>query len=329
MSQVQLKSGKFFKCEEGQLILDAALEAGILLEHSCKTGRCGSCRARIISGKTQSILQENGLSSAEIDAGWILSCARTPIGSIKIDAEDLSDYPLEKPKTFPCRISCLEDLSPDVMKVSLRLPPGASFSYRAGQHIDVIAPLGMRRSYSLANKASSKGEIELHIRRVVGGGMSQYWFEQAKSNDLLRINGPKGTFFLRSIEGLDLIFLATGTGMAPIKAMLEDLASNQVFGRPRSIKLFWGGRCIQDLYWDPVIPDVTFEFRPTLSKADSGWKGSRAYVQDLALMGVDDISNVSVYACGSSTMIKSAQSQFLAAGLKSDRFIFDAFVSSS
>jgi CDP-4-dehydro-6-deoxyglucose reductase len=326
---VQLLNGKAFKCKDGQSILDAALEARILLDHSCKTGRCGSCRIRINGGDTQTLLQEDALTSAEIGDGWILSCARTPVGDLEIDAEDLSDFPVQKPQIFPCRISELQELSSDVMRVMLRLPPSALFSYRAGQHIDVIAPGGIRRSYSLASGALSSGEIELHVRKVVGGKMSQYWFEQAKHSDLLRINGPKGTFFLRNMDGRDLIFLATGTGIAPIKAILEDMAINQALVRPRSIKLYWGARRMEDLYWSPAISSPNFEFNPTLSKADSSWSGSRAYVQDLAISGLEDISSLSVYACGSSTMIKSALSQFLAVGLTSDHFIFDAFVPSS
>lgn len=324
-----LNSGKTFENRYDQSILDAALDAGLLLDYGCKTGRCGSCKSRLISGKTKLIHEEFCLSKDELDQGWFLSCARSPAdGDIEIFAEDLSEFPIQKPQIFPCKIEDLTYLNSDVLRVSLRLPPGKKFSYRAGQHIDISTSGGLTRSYSLARGISSGGALELHIRKVNDGLMSNYWFNEAKNGDLLRMYGPKGTFFLRDTDDLDLIFLATGTGIAPIRAILEDL-NGGVAGKPRSVSVYWGGRLFQDLYLDKSEFTGCDKYYPSLSREGASWGGHREYVQNLALSHGIPLSHARVYACGSSTMITDAQLRFAEAGLRSEHFIFDAFVPSS
>lgn len=324
-----LNTGKVFEIRSGQSVLDAALDAGILLEYGCKTGRCGACKSRLIGGKTKLLYEETSLTKAELEEGWFLSCSRTSFDAdLKVIAEDLSEYPIQKPQIFPCKIDDLTYLSNDVLRVSLRLPSGKKLSYRPGQHIDITAASGLTRSYSLARGISSGGALELHVRKVAGGLMSNYWFSEAKSGDLLRINGPKGTFFLRDVGGLDLVFLATGTGIAPIRAILEDLNGVVGLEKPASVSLYWGGRILQDLYLDKSEFKEGVNYCPTLSRGDASWGGHREYVQNLALMHGGPLSNVRVYACGSSTMIEDARLRFVNAGLKPEHFIFDAFVPS-
>jgi CDP-4-dehydro-6-deoxyglucose reductase len=159
--------------------------------------------------------------------------------------------------------------------------------------------------------------------------MSQYWFEEAKVNDLLRIHGPLGTFFLRDVAGLDLFCLATGTGMAPIKAMLEGLAAGPAAQLPRSISVYWGGRLPQDLYWNPVEVGLELDYFPVLSRAAASWPGLRGHIQQAVLASNASLKNAAVYACGSLAMIDSARTLLVAAGLGVRRFFADAFVSSS
>jgi CDP-4-dehydro-6-deoxyglucose reductase len=229
---------------------------------------------------------------------------------------------------LPCRIAALERLSADVVKVALRVPPTSQFNSYPGQYIDIIGFGGLRRSYSIAN-AGANGHIELHVRQVDGGAMSAYWFHQAQANDLLRLNGPLGTFFLRDIAGLDLVFLATGTGIAPVKAMLESLAVRSDEFRPRTIAVYWGGRTEQDLYWDPAKLEVEHRFIPVLSRAQGDWAGTRGYVQHALLADNPVLQQTSVYACGSDAMIRSAREMLTAAGLPERRFHSDAFVCSA
>jgi len=329
MPVITLANGREFSAEVSETMLDAALRSGIVLEHSCKTGRCGSCKVQLLTGSTTPIIDEIGIDQAEREAGWILSCARGAASDVQLDVEDLGDIRIHLTRTLPCRIQSLERVSTNVLRVILRLPPNQRLDYHPGQYIDVIGKVGLRRSYSVANAPAADKLIELHIRQVSEGAMSRYWFEEAKTNDLLRLNGPLGTFFLRDVAGLDLIFLATGTGMAPIKAILEGMAAGPKERLPRSISVYWGGRVPQDHYWNPLETSLTLKYFQMLSRADASWPGARGHVQQAVLSSGLDLAQAVVYACGSSVMIDSARAQLVAAGLSARRFHSDAFVSSS
>jgi CDP-4-dehydro-6-deoxyglucose reductase len=329
MPQVSLLSGSVFDARSGSSLLDAAANAGIFLPYSCKTGRCSSCKCKVIAGKTKELHPEVGLTEQEKMQGWILSCVRSAETDVTIEADDLGDVVLPTIKTFPCRISHIELMASDVLQVKLRLPPSQEFDFLPGQYVDVIGPNGIRRSYSLANANFSNKLLELHIRAVEDGVMSDYWFKQAKINDLLRLSGPLGTFFLRNTDNLDLIFIATGTGIAPVKAMLEILPERPIDQTPRSVTVLWGGRNPADLYIDISRIEGKFEYVPTLSRADKHWTGAHGYVQHKLLSMRNDFTQAAVYACGSDAMIQSAKELLVQKGLPIKRFYADAFVCSS
>jgi CDP-4-dehydro-6-deoxyglucose reductase len=219
-------------------------------------------------------------------------------------------------------------LAPDVLRVLLRLPPTADFAFTPGQYIDVIGPNNVRRSYSLANASCVDKLLELHIRAVEGGAMSQYWFDQAKPNDLLRLNGPLGTFFLRNTADLDLIFLATGTGIAPVKAMLESMALIPNEQKPKSVTVLWGGCNSKDFYMDLADLTRNYTYIPVQSRPEADWSGAKGHVQDVLLGFNAELENAVVYACGSKAMINSAKLKLINAGLPVNRFYSDAFVCS-
>jgi CDP-4-dehydro-6-deoxyglucose reductase, E3 len=334
MYTVTIANGKTFKAAEGESLLDAALRQHLTLDYSCRTGRCSTCRSRVTAGLTAALQDETGLSAAEQADGFVLTCVRGACSDVSLDIEDLGDISLPDPKTVPCRIQSLDKLSHDVMRVVLRTPPSSPLAFLPGQYIDVIGAEGLRRSYSIANAPRNDQLIELHIREVPEGQMSQYWFRDAKANDLLRLRGPLGTFFLRGHAGRDLVFLATGTGIAPVKAMLEGLALNEASTQPRSISVYWGGRQPADLYWRPE-DDTRLEalrprlrFIPVLSRADADWTGNRGHVQAALLADGLDLQEARVYACGSDAMIRDAQNQLCSLGLAPRSFHSDAFVSS-
>jgi len=329
MSLIQTSNGKSFAAEPGETLLDAALRAKVTLAYSCRTGRCGTCKGQVRSGSTVAIHDELGLSDSDRASGWILTCVRSAASAVDLEVEDLGDVQLFPAKTMPCRIQALERLSVDVVKVTLRLPPTADFSFHPGQYVDVIGHGGLRRSYSIANAPVAEKHIELHIRQVPGGAMSAYWFEQAKINDLLRLHGPLGTFFMRDIDGMDLVFLATGTGIAPVKSMLESLARRGALPAPRSISVFWGGRVPHDVYWNPADTGVSHQFIPVLSRSGTEWRGACGHVQQALLAQTREWGRTAVYACGSEAMIHDARQQLVAAGLNERRFYSDAFVSSA
>jgi CDP-4-dehydro-6-deoxyglucose reductase len=210
----------------------------------------------------------------------------------------------------------------------LRLPPTADFKFIPGQYIDVIGPNGIRRSYSLAKGDSSDKTLELHIQSVANGALSHYWFHEAKLNDLLRFNGPLGTFFLREIAGVDLIFLATGTGIAPVKAILESMANSPAPQAPTSVTVLWGGRQSQDLYLDVAGIPGNHLYLPVQSRPQKDWAGATGYVQDVLIRSAPDLKSAAVYACGSNAMIRSARARLIEGGLAPKHFYSDAFVSS-
>lgn len=328
MAIVHLTSGREFAAEPGVILLDAASAAGIALPYSCRTGRCSTCKALVQRGQTRPLTDETGLSPAEIEAGWILTCVRTAETDVELDIEDLAGITLPQPRTLPCRIAELEKLAPDVLRVKLRLPPTSNFSFIPGQYIDVIGTNGTRRSYSLANASYSEKMLELHIRAVSSGKMSDYWFNHAKLNDLLRLTGPLGTFFLRECKDTDIFFLATGTGIAPVKAMLESLMHVPEDLQPQSITVLWGGRKAEDFYIDIAAIPGTHRYIPVISRSHQGWTGAEGYVQDILLSTAPDLSKAAVYACGSDAMIHAAKKLLSNAGLPVARFYSDAFVSS-
>lgn len=328
MPVVKLASGKSFECAQEVTILEAATQEKITIPYSCKTGRCSTCKCKVISGETKALIAELGLTESEKVEGWILSCARTATSDVVLEAEDLGGVVIPPAKTQACRISILEKLAPDVIKVVLRLPPAITFNFIPGQYIDVIGPGGVRRSYSLANAPKTDNTLELHIRAVEGGKMSHYWFNQAAANDLLRLHGPQGTFFLRNTAQRELIFLATGTGIAPVKAMIEALPGLSPEQLPKSVTVLWGARHTHDLYFDVTALPGPHRYIPVLSRA-TVWQGERGYIQDVLLRDKSDFSNCSVYACGSDAMIHSSKEALTAAGLSSQYFYSDAFVCSS
>lgn len=321
--------GKSFSQAEGQTILDAAAKAGVVLPYSCKTGRCSTCKCKVLKGQSLAKVDELGLSDAEKADGWVLSCARTATTELSVEVEDLTGANLPKVQTQPARITSLEKLAPDVLRVRLRLPPTCHFDYLPGQYIDVIGPGGVRRSYSIANAPTTEKQLELHVRAVEGGVMSRYWFEAAMINDLVRLNGPLGSFFLRPLQGLNLVFLATGTGIAPVKSMIEQLATSADSEQPLSITVYWGGREGEDHYFGLVGLHPKLRYIPVLSRPNQDWAGASGYVQDAMLNDAPDLARTVVYACGSDVMIHGAKAKLMEAGLSAQRFYSDAFVSSA
>lgn len=329
MVSVKLLNGQTFSSDPGTSLLDSAKAAGITLEYSCRTGRCGVCKATVLSGDTVAHRGETSLTTEEVAAGMILTCCRHAISDVEIDAEDIGALCDVEVKTLPCRIDTITRLADNVVEVILRVPPASKLHYLPGQYLDVIGDGGLRRSYSIANAPRTDGKLGLQIREVEQGAMSRYWFGSAKPNDLLRLEGPLGTFCLRDKDASTIVFLATGTGIAPVKAMLEQLLSNPDLVAGKKILIYWGGRTVSDIYWAPQFERLNAAFIPVLSRASADWQGRTGYVQAVLLDDGIDLTQAVVYACGSEDMIHSARQALTLAGLPVKNFYSDAFVSSN
>lgn len=317
--------GKCFKSVEGKSILESALDSGLSFEHSCKTGLCGVCKTNLLAGQVKITQEQTALTAKETGENKILTCCCEAETDIVIDALDLQMFQGIKTKVFPARINSLTKLSDNIMRVVLRLPPSADFVFLEGQFVDVIWN-GVKRSYSIASSSENR-EIELLVKRVESGLMSDYWFSQAQENDLLRIEGPKGTFVLRDVEK-PVVFLATGTGIAPVKSILEKLDKDSSFSQP--IYLFWGNRESSDFVGLSSFNNLKVQQIRTLSKPDENWNGHFGYVQDLVPQTVvEDIEKCQVYACGSYEMIQASKDKMISLGLDETQFYSDAFVQSN
>lgn len=326
-STIKTLSQESFDSVASKSILESALLNNVIFEYSCKNGQCGVCKTNLIEGDVAELKPQLALTDSDRLENKILTCCCEAVGDILIDSENLSALQDVEVKTLPSRISRIVFLSKDIVEVTLRFPPAAMFRFLEGQYLDVIWN-GIRRSYSIASN-SLENEVVLLIKKVKGGVMSEYWFDKAKENDLIRVEGPSGTFFLRDGND-DLVFLATGTGIAPVKAILEQINQrHETEKQDRNIYLFWGNRSADDFVWDARFTNINVQSNFVVSRADSGWKGLTGYVQDIALDVLGgNVSNCQVYACGSNTMIQSANQLFVKSGLAENNFYSDAFVQS-
>jgi CDP-4-dehydro-6-deoxyglucose reductase len=308
-----------------ETILASAMQGNHIFEYSCKTGQCGVCKTRLLEGEVKELQTQLALSIEDKQNNKILTCCCAPINDILIDAEELSALKEIETKTFPARISTITNLTDEVVEVILRIPPAASFQFLEGQYLDVIQG-NVRRSYSIASNHKEK-EIKLLIKEYPNGQMSNYWFNEAKENDLLRIEGPKGTFFLRESKK-PLLFLATGTGIAPIISMLQGLDEDDTYHQVLPINVYWGNRKAEEFFLQPIFTKLNVRFHQVNSQPNDDWSECEGYVQDIALNEIQNVSDFHVYACGSNAMIHSAKKQFIAKGLPENQFYSDAFVQS-
>lgn len=326
-------SGRQFSCDADETVLSAALRAGIILPYGCKNGACGSCKGKVTDGTVvHGNHQQRALTEDEAAQGMSLFCCAKPQSDLTIEARELvanDEYPVKK---MPTRIAKLEKLSDDVMLVALQLPANEKLNYRAGQYIEFLLRDGKRRSYSMANAPHDAEHITLHIRHMPGGLFTDQVFSTLKERDILRFEGPQGTFYLREDSDKPLILLASGTGFAPIKALVEQLIHTK---STRPVALYWGGRRPADLYMDKLCQDWAaklpgFRYVPVISdaQAEDQWQGRTGFVHQAVMADHADLSGYQVYACGAPVMVDSAKRDFVAqCQLPADEFYADSFTS--
>ncbi len=322
-------SGHQFTVESGQTILEAALDAGFALPYGCRNGACGACKGKILAGEVDyGEHQEETLTLEEKNRGHALFCCARPLCDLVIEAKEVSaakDIPV---KTLPCRVERLERLCHDVMGIWLKLPSSERLQFLPGQYIDFLLKDGKRRSFSLANAPEDDALLELHARHVPGGYFTDHIFNAMKVKDIMRINGPLGSFFLRESDK-PAIFVAGGTGFAPIKSILAHAFHHQV---DRQMVLYWGARSLRDLYL-PDLPaqwqqaHANFSFIPVLSQPapEDHWTGRTGLVHEAVLADFTDLSGYQVYACGAPPMVAAARKDFTARGLPAEEFYSDSF----
>lgn len=328
MFTIKLKNNKSFKCKEGSTIFNAAKENNILLEHSCLSSRCRSCIAKLNYGKTKDMHKDYILSDDDKKNNLILTCNAIPLSNLNLDIEDIDDLDFNKPKITPCKINEIIFITENIIKLCLRIPPNVNLDFNPGQYINLTRK-NITRSYSISNFSNFNSQIELFIKNYKNGKMSDYLFNEAKKDDLMTLEGPLGTFYLRNNKPKKIIFLATGTGIAPIKAMIEFLNfQNEKYSNTK-FWLFFGARTIKDLFWKPEFINFKINYVPVISRKNNNWTGEIGYVQDIVLKKAIELTDCEVYACGSYEMINSAKEILTKNGLIENKFFSDAFVQSN
>ena len=354
-------SGRAFSVNEGEAILAAGIRQGVGLPYGCKDGACGSCKCKKISGVViHGPHQGKALSDQEEANGFVLTCCGVPYSDVVLESRQVTEAGAFPIKKMPSRVTLLEKKSHDVMLLKLQLPANDGFAYRAGQYVEFILRDGARRSYSMATaprpaapvspavpavsaqavaSAASAAHtpptpgpgLEIHIRHMPGGKFTDHVFGVMKEKEIVRIEGPFGTFFLREDSAKPMILLASGTGFAPIKAVIEDM---QHKGIDRPATLYWGGRRPDDLYLDDWVKAKLTEmpnlkYVPVISNAvpEDGWSGRTGFVHAAVLQDFPDLSGHQVYACGAPIVIDSAKTAYTTeGGLPEDEFYADSFI---
>lgn len=326
--QVQLQPhGGTFACSPDQTLLEAAIAAGYWLPHSCRGGTCGSCELPLQAGSVRHAKPQPDVSP--LAPALCRTCQAYPLSDVALSAPTVPHAPGQRVITTGARVVALDRPSADVSVIHLQLPASSGFRFQAGQYLDLLLKDGSRRSYSMANRPNEEGVVEWHVRRMAGGRFSTHAYDKLKLKDLLRVQGPYGTFALQQDRQVPLILLASGTGYAPIASLLQTHADNL---RQRGAVLYWGGRQWSDLYavesvldWESRFPGM--RLIPVLSEPEKDWQGRRGLVHAAVLEDFPDLSGHEVYACGNPLMIDAARATFSAqAGLAEDRFYCDAFV---
>ncbi len=320
-------SGLKYEADENQTLLDAALSQKIVLPHACKHGACGICKTKKITGDIHYTQDPApwALSDADKAAGLVLTCLAEPRSAIELECLEATEAILPAPQQFRVRVSQKEQVAPEIVRLILQLPASLDFQFLPGQFIQFFAEDGKPRAFSIAGVEN--GFLELHIRRVSAEGFTNYVFSTLKEKDVLNAVGPKGTFFVRD-DTNPLIFLAGGTGFAPIKAILKNLSDTQ---SNREIFFYWGARKKADLYLNAWVEDLAktnpkLHYVPALS--EESWDGRVGLAPDVLM---DDfqkspaMQKASVYACGTPAMVAAAKEKLFAAGLPPTHFFSDAF----
>ncbi len=310
-----------FACDAGTTILEAARLAGYEMPYSCRRGACASCRGLVRSGEVETPYPGDL---------YTLFCQARPRSDLEIVPREIRRIDPNAKSAIDAKVLRVIDAADDVRVVQLRFPPGVRVKFKAGQYLDVILADGARRSFSMANAPQQSGLAVLHVRVVPGGRFSGEVLPALAAGSTLRVELPAGDFWLRE-SAKPAVFVASGTGFAPIKSILEDAFKR---GVTRDMVLYWGARRMKDMYlaelphkWAAGHPN--FRFVPVLSEPNpaDGWTGRTGFVHRAVMEDFATLAQNEVYACGVTPMVDAARHDFCAErGLPRDAFFCDAFV---
>jgi CDP-4-dehydro-6-deoxyglucose reductase, E3 len=334
--QISIRNtGHRFTANPDETILQAAIREGLILPYGCRDGACGSCKGKLVEGSIDyGKYASKALPDIERAAGMALFCQARPLSDLVIEAREVRKAGDIQIRTLPCRVQKIDRPTEDVVIVYLKLPTNERLQFLAGQYLDILLKDGTRRSFSMANAPHDDEFLQVHIRHVAGGAFTDHVFGKMKERDILRFEAPLGTFYLREDSDKPIVFVASGTGFAPIKAMIESAFAKNI-GRPMT--LYWGGRRPRDLYMND-LPEAWakehpgFRYIPVISDGlpEDNWSGRTGFVHRAVMEDFPDLSRHQVYACGVPVMVDSARQDFTArCSLPENEFFADSFTTAA
>ena len=318
-------SGEEFDIKPSQTILEGSIAAGITLPYGCQDGACGSCKGKIISGKFfLNDHQSSALTESDIKLGMTLYCKTMAQEDLVIEPNIPDMYDEYSPKVYPVRVESLANLNHDVMQMYLKLPASETLKFKAGQYIEFLMADKSRRAFSMAN-APHESMIELHLRLIEGGKFTNFVFNEMKEKSIHRIEGPIGQFYLRASDK-PIVFIAGGTGFAPIKSIIEDMIFTK---NERKVYLYRGVRSKEDLYMADLVTDwnkklKNLNYIPVIEDGLSENVRS-GFVHHAVLEDFNNLSDVQIYCCGAPGLVENAFIDLTKNGLPENQFFADAF----
>lgn len=320
-----IETHESFDVAADESLLEGALRANVALRHDCRLGGCGACRVKLVEGAVRYDESPLALTPEDERDGYALACQARPAGDLVISTAR-ADEACAEPRPHTARVHEIHPLSKDVLHVKLDVAPSEGLTYRPGQYLKIFTDAGTTRSFSMASVPNDT-TLELHVRQIPGGAFTEGTLSRLRPGDTLDLELPHGTFFYREQDERPLLMIATGTGLAPIKSMLESLMDH---ADCPPVALYWGMRQPDDLYlhddilqWGERLYD--FHYTPVLSRAGDAWTGRRGYVHHAVLDDLQDLSEYAIYLCGSPNMIRDARKAFIERGANPAYLYADSF----
>lgn len=322
------ETGEQFWVEPQETILQAAQRQGVRIHSDCEFGGCGTCRIQVTRGKVcyEDDCLPMSIADEEHEQGHAAACQARLDADIEISLANHQDV-LPETQQVSASVLSVQQACQGIWRLKLQLPAQVEVRFRPGQYLNILFEDGRARSFSMANADARHGQIELHVREVEGGRFTQHCLPNLQLGDALQLELPLGVFYWHERDWRPMLMVATGTGIAPIKAILESLLDKDDCP---PVSLYWGMNRPEDLYLAQEIESWSdrlceFRFVPVLSHADEAWQGARGYVQQQVCLDEPDLSEHAIYLCGSPVMIEQASSLFKEHGAD-ERFIYaDAF----
>jgi CDP-4-dehydro-6-deoxyglucose reductase/ferredoxin-NAD(P)+ reductase (naphthalene dioxygenase ferredoxin-specific) len=313
--------------EMGQTILEAALARDLPYPHGCRSGNCGACKSVLISGEVEMTpYSDYALSDAEKNNGLILACRAVPWSDCEVkflEADETVAHPL---RHMQCRVVDLAAMTHDIRRIRLEVESGGPYTFSAGQYASLEFPGLPPRDYSMANRPSET-TLEFHIRLLPGGVVTPFVSQRLQIGDRVKVIGPYGTSYLREKHAGPIIALAGGSGLAPIKSIVDralDLDAKQ------PIHLYFGVRDERDLYLEDYFreraaahPNLTFT--PVLSEPSRPTQRRTGFLADIVRQDFDSVDGAKAYLAGPPVMVETAVAALETLGIRKQDCHADAF----